>query len=1680
MIMKNIFKTVLCLVMLMIATISAHAANFPSQVLSDTYAQTPLTPQCSNPSFEQGFSDWTGFRAKHMPGLPYEAHLASHPPLASLVCTTTATTGNGGFGKTCHVVESSGTDVNLPSVSHPRTQAGGSSLRLGGTEFSPNTSNGVAVDGVSKRFIVQASNAIYNFRYSSVMHRYHDSTTAFTGDEPFFEAIAIDPTTGAIIDKITQPASGFNASMVPSPDPTPGGGAPIVYSLWKCAQLDLSNYVGKEVIIFFVNGDCVHGGHTAYTYVDDTCTKCDKLEDVGIKIDEKPTELKICEADKKTQVTGKFDIPSALVTSNVKITLQIKQSGSVIKTLTNGVITGNSYSFDVAVADLGSIGCYDVVAILEYDVKTAAGNIVHVKKETSAEGMKPGKDNDICLVDCPPPTPSCLNGKAEVTCGKVHGTYNIILKPSSAGGIMPTSVSITSLTPGVTLSPSKPSYPVIGGQVIVTVAGATPGQVLNFDVTGSTAGGGSVDGTNLCCSGKITVTIPKDLNCPPPPTEVDVKKYCDPVVADKGDLKAPTYSSMCHIKVTTKGVINNPINITEVLSGTGSASYVGSADPWACTPASVPANSPMNCTLAGGVMTSPADTSIIDVKVTFPNKDAAKQAKNCAIVKYEGQEPKRSCTPFWTDSHSKTENNKQCGPLQTSPTGALVTRCKITVKTNGPVTYPLNVTEALTGSGVVGFYSSSPASVWTCSPFNVTAPAPINCVANGGLNNTASTSEFEFDVAFPSAAAANKSENCGKVKSPAQTEIKSCVKFPVGSTIKINKVCEPVTEVIGAINGFQAKCHITFSTTGPQSGTIVVSEAMTNGTVLSATAPAPWNCTTANCNVNGGALNQTSSTTVIDVVVNIAQGQEKARNCARLSQSNASPIESCADIVVKPKNPDLEIVKTGLDQCKPNTPCPFTISITSIGQPYNGNVLLADVLTPNLSWPVTSITPNVCGSAISTMPFSCVANLNLAANVPFTFTVTLSPLTVNALAQNENCITAAFVGSNVPVGPISVADIQQLKNTGQLSSPKQSCWKFKVEPPVVDNKFYVKKLVVNNTPKSAAGIHFEIGDQCTGSTQNPGFAYFDEGETVLFHNYEAGMTCTFFERIPPTNLCGKGQKDVWTTSYSPAQTVTLNPNGSTLTVTNTVNCEKIETGWIDITKKFDDQSTKGIGNPSFDISYDCGQGPNTVSVYSGESSHVGPLPIGTNCTVTELAINKSAQESAELACGQGVTPVWTTTYLPSQTGIVGKDPSVTVVNTLTCKGQDMAPVNITKRVVAPVDAQVSGMAFTIGYNCGHGQQFTNPLTDGQSAQTQGSAVGVNCHFQETPFAGSACGAGQTSNWTTTYAPSQDVLAVAGASVIVTNTLTCEPNVPPVETTGQLSIKKVRTGVGSGMDDGAQYSITATCTGNPVPTITQQLVDGETKTFQTYTPGTSCTVDEDFLVPSGLCGPAVPQWTTNIVPSTPITNFANGALVTVYNRLDCFCLPGKQFSKGTCVAQQPDCKAPMVLNTKTNTCYLPLPDCRPGTHLEGRKCVENPVRCKPPALRNPETNTCYTPRPKCFAPKVYSAATNSCILVRPKCGPNEVYNAKRNICQPKKIVCQRGTHLEGQKCVRDKEKEQQCQRGTINIKGRCIAIPRCRFPEIPVPGTGLCINPFGGGGGDNQPKDGGVDVPRQIP
>jgi hypothetical protein len=239
--------------------------------------------------------------------------------------------------------------------------------------------------------------------------------------------------------------------------------------------------------------------------------------------------------------------------------------------------------------------------------------------------------------------PTCFSANSKVTCGKNYGSFDITLQTTNANGVVPTTVVIESLTPGVTLSPHKPLYLVVNGQVKVTVVGALPGQVLDFSVEGSTTGEGSVAGTDLCCNGKVQVTIPSNLNCPLPPFFISIQEFCELVVVDLG---GSGYSSICHIKVKTAGLVNLPVSFAHFLKGTGTVKFLKATGPWSCSPTSVSDGDPMDCVLPANALAAPYDTAIIDVMVTFDDAAAVKSAQACPVGTFNEKQLRRYCTSF--------------------------------------------------------------------------------------------------------------------------------------------------------------------------------------------------------------------------------------------------------------------------------------------------------------------------------------------------------------------------------------------------------------------------------------------------------------------------------------------------------------------------------------------------------------------------------------------------------------------------------------------------------------------------------------------------------------------------------------------------------------------------------------------------------------------------------------------------------------------------------------------------------------------------------------------------------------------------------------------------------------------------------------------------------------------------
>jgi hypothetical protein len=486
---------------------------------------------------------------------------------------------------------------------------------------------------------------------------------------------------------------------------------------------------------------------------------------------------------------------------------------------------------------------------------------------------------------------SCFSPDPKVTCGKTPGTYVITLNAQTMGPSAPTEVTLTSLTPGVSIVNPQTSYAVnASGQVQVTVAGATPGQSIEFDISGSNGAPDPKTGLNVCCAGKIKIEIPKDLPCDIKP-RIEVSKSCLPAKPNGNS----GYSAICQITVKSWGVHPNPVTILEKLLGNGTVTYVSATDPWSCVPSSVTSPAPMSCTLPGNTLNPITDTSVIDVKVDFKNAGDVKEAKNCAAhLISDSKRGVPSCVHFTIEEKSTVEVEKKCGPasLRKYPIGptatglGYVSQCTITLKTTGPQTGTLSVNDGLSGGTLLGFASiSTPA--WNCLGNNCS-------IAGSSLNQTASVSTFNASVALANPGAVKDGRNCAIVKRGPRALDRGCVTFeidepPKEPEVAITKVCEPAKQLDSPVLQFGSKCTITVTTTGPVQTNLVVSENLVgNGQVTSFTntsTPA-WTCIPGQCDMDGSNLNQTSSVSTFEAMVTFPAGQgadqASARNCAKL------------------------------------------------------------------------------------------------------------------------------------------------------------------------------------------------------------------------------------------------------------------------------------------------------------------------------------------------------------------------------------------------------------------------------------------------------------------------------------------------------------------------------------------------------------------------------------------------------------------------------------------------------------------------------------------------------------------------------------------------------------------------------------------------------------------------------
>lgn len=213
---------------------------------------------CNNADFETGdFTGWELFAGK-VNNQPYGV-------------TNMQATSPG----VQHTVWSSGNDPKVPSL--PKVFPGGGtySIQLG------DYGTGSKAASMKQTFLVDANSTSYTYSYALVME---DPSGHTLGEKPFFKVnmydefgnniscadysvIAGPPSQGGDPDFI-----GFGGS---SGIFGIGGGFAGYYLPWRTTFIPLEDYIGQNVTIEFITGDCSQSGHYGYAYIDASCKPFD-------------------------------------------------------------------------------------------------------------------------------------------------------------------------------------------------------------------------------------------------------------------------------------------------------------------------------------------------------------------------------------------------------------------------------------------------------------------------------------------------------------------------------------------------------------------------------------------------------------------------------------------------------------------------------------------------------------------------------------------------------------------------------------------------------------------------------------------------------------------------------------------------------------------------------------------------------------------------------------------------------------------------------------------------------------------------------------------------------------------------------------------------------------------------------------------------------------------------------------------------------------------------------------------------------------------------------------------------------------------------------------------------------------------------------------------------------------
>jgi uncharacterized repeat protein (TIGR01451 family) len=691
---------------------------------------------------------------------------------------------------------------------------------------------------------------------------------------------------------------------------------------------------------------------------------------------------------------------------------------------------------------------------------------------------------------------------------------------------------------------------------------------------------------------------------------------------------------------------------------------------------------------------------------------------------------------------------------------------------------------------------------------------------------------------------------------------------------------KPKDEITGCLKDskIEVKCNpdgtytLTLSGAGT-AGDVITLVAQTSGVTVSPPQQ-PWGPTTT-WTINGATPGQ---------LVTLAA------NASKTGGGNEPGTDQCCSGEIKVVMPECE-KKPPIDLKveKENTPSGgqgngFNVWVTNVGAPITfapGELTVKDVVPAGLTISTQSSPNWTCNPlpAAGLVTITCTYNLSgsLGTNAQLTDSLVFSGVLTNKEQPLKNC---AIVSIPATVGVDTNPPNDQACVT--VSNPQVG------ELIVKKEAEYIGPILL---PLQAYPVNFN----CTGGPS--GTLNVTPGTPQTVSNIPYGSTCTISEGTIPTppNLCPATWTPVWTTTYVPSSSIPINAPSTTVTVKNKLTCQAPGDGILLVKKQVDQSSYEmNVSSLTFPATATCGGANYQLMLSALGPVTVGPLPLGTVCSVTE---DVSSLPVLANTCPAGSTASWTVTTTPASATIGTTPVTIVVVNKFTCTpGQASIDVGIGKTGGTTPYCPAPYYSFSLTVtNVGSGFPATNNIvvTD---------VVPNGLRFD------SATG----TNWACAALP-------ANAGSMVTCTYT-----GPAPTLGQV-LPAITVGV-TAMDP-APFPPYTNCA---TVALTSGNVDSNSAN------NNACVT---VAKPSG-CPAGMPSAVTTCQPP----------MVPGPVRGQCICGPGTVLVGRECV-KQTTCQPPMVPGPVAGQCICPQ-----GTVLRGKECVKQ-ATCQPPMVPGPVAGQC---------------------------------------------------------------------------------------------------------------------------